>query len=115
MGARLTSRLLTFAHRRQFESTYLNLNDQIMGMVDLLERALGEPVHFTTRLSPRLWQVQADASEIENAVLNLAINARDAMPKGGQLIIETANISVDDNQIGSITRDRVEGLVTECA
>jgi CheY-like chemotaxis protein len=104
MGARLTSRLLTFARRRQLETASLNLNEQVMGMVELLRRTLGEHIDLTTRLEPRLWSVSADPSEIENAVLNLAINSRDAMPKGGRLIIETANVLADDDQIGVITK-----------
>ncbi|HEX4891724.1 MAG TPA: PAS domain S-box protein [Hyphomicrobiaceae bacterium] len=104
MGARLTSRLLTFARRRQLETAALNLNDQVMGMVELLRRTLGEHIDLTTRLEPKLWTVSADPSEIENAVLNLAINSRDAMPKGGRLIIETANVVADEDQIGAITK-----------
>ncbi len=100
MGARLTARLLTFARRRQLEPTLLNLNDQITGMVELLRRAIGEHVTLTTNLAPRLWAVRADASEIENAVLNLAINACDAMPNGGKLTIETADCSIDHAEIG---------------
>jgi PAS domain S-box-containing protein len=102
MGARLTSRLLTFARRRQFETVQLNLNDCVVAMVDLLGRTLGEPITLHTQFEPQLWTARADPSEIENAVLNLAINARDAMPKGGQLIIETTNVSVDDGQIGAL-------------
>jgi PAS domain S-box-containing protein len=104
MGARLTSRLLTFARRRNFASEPLNLNEQILGMVDLLRRSLGEHIHLSARLEPKLWTVEADASEIENAILNLAINARDAMPKGGQLVIETANVVAGDSEIGSIDK-----------
>ena len=101
MGARLTGRLLTFARRRQLEPTLLNLNEQITGMVELLRRSIGEDVTLTTNLAPRLWTVRADPSEIENAVLNLAINARDAMPKGGTVVIETAECSIDDDEIGT--------------
>lgn len=104
MGARLTSRLLTFARRRHFSPAPLNLNEQVMGMVDLLRRTLGEDVDLNARLAPRLWTVRADPSEVENAILNLAINARDAMPKGGRLVIETANIMAEDGQIGTIER-----------
>ena len=104
MGARLTSRLLTFARRRHFSPAPLNLNEQVMGMVDLLRRTLGEDIDLNARLAPRLWTVRADPSEIENAVLNLAINARDAMPKGGRLVIETANVTAEEDQIGSIDR-----------
>ena len=104
MGARLTARLLTFARRRQYETARLNLNDQVMGMVDLLGRTLGEPIVLDTRFDPQIWIVRADPSEIENAVLNLAINARDAMPKGGRLIIETTNVSVDDGRVGTVNK-----------
>ena len=100
MGARLTARLLTFARRRQLEPTVLNLNDQISGMTELLRRSIGEHVTLKTNLAPRLWAVRADPSEIENAVLNLAINARDAMPTGGTIVIETAACSVGDEEIG---------------
>jgi PAS domain S-box-containing protein len=104
MGARLTSRLLTFARRRQFETVQLNLNDSVVAMVDLLGRTLGEPIRLHTQFEPQLWTARADPSEIENAVLNLAINARDAMPKGGRLIIETTNVSVDEEQIGALSK-----------
>jgi PAS domain S-box-containing protein len=104
MSARLTSRLLTFARRRQFETTALDLNDQITGMIELLHRTLGEHIDLTTRLAPRLWTVRADPSEIENAVLNLAINARDAMERGGKILIETENVTTDAGQIGTSTK-----------
>lgn len=95
MGARLTGRLLTFARRRQLEPTHIQMNDAVMRMVDLLRRTLGEPVDLHTALDPMAWTVRADASEIENAILNLAINARDAMPDGGRLMIETANVVIE--------------------
>lgn len=100
MGARLTSRLLTFARRRRLEPTLINLNEQITSMVELLRRSIGEDIALTTNLAPQLWSVRADASEIENAVLNLAINARDAMPGGGSLIIETADCTIEPGEIG---------------
>ena len=104
MGARLTTRLLTFARRRTFETMVLDLNEQIAGMVELLNRSIGEHIHLMTRLSPGLWAVRADPSEIENALLNLSINARDAMPKGGKLVIDTANVSADADEIGHLTK-----------
>ena len=100
MGARLTRRLLTFARRRQLEPTVLDLNEQISGMVELLRRSIGENVTLTTNLAPRIWPIRADPSEIENAVLNLAINARDAMPNGGTIVIETTECSIDEREVG---------------
>lgn len=96
MGARLTSRLLTFARRQRLEAVVLNLNDLMLGIAELLKRSLGERIALTTVLAGALWPTRADPSEVENAVLNLAINARDAMPDGGKLVIETRNVTVDD-------------------
>ncbi len=95
MGSRLTARLLTFARKRAIAAAPLNLNEIVIGMAELLERSLGEHVTLATSLEPAPWTVIADASEVENAILNLAINARDAMPSGGKLLIETANTSID--------------------
>ena len=86
MGARLTNRLLTFARRRRLEPIVLDLNEQVLAMAELLRRTLGEAIALGTMLAPRLWSVQTDPSEVENAVLNLAINSRDAMPAGGKLV-----------------------------
>ena len=96
MGARLTSRLLTFSRRQRLEAVVLNLNDLMLGIAELLKRSLGERIALTTVLAGALWPTRVDPSEVENAVLNLAINARDAMPDGGKLVIETRNVTVDD-------------------
>lgn len=101
MGARLTNRLLTFARRRRLEPVVLDLNDQVLAMAELLRRTLGETVALSTLLAPHLWSVRADPSEIENAVLNLAINARDAMPTGGKLLIETSNAVLQERDVAS--------------
>jgi PAS domain S-box-containing protein len=93
MGARLTARLLSFARRRPLAPSVLNINDLVLGIAELLKRSLGEQITLTTVLAANLWPTTADASEVENAVLNLAINARDAMPSGGKLVIETRNSS----------------------
>ena len=94
-GARLTSRLLTFARRRRLEPQIVDLNDQVRAMTELLNRTLGGNIQLSARLCPNLWKTRIDPSEIENAILNLAINSRDAMPGGGKLVIETSNVVLD--------------------
>jgi PAS domain S-box-containing protein len=101
MGARLTDRLLTFARRRSLDAVIVNLNELLLGMMDLLRRTLGEMVTLSSSLAPDLWPVRSDVSEIENAVLNLAINARDAMPSGGRLMLETRNVQVESGDQAS--------------
>ncbi len=95
-GARLTSRLLTFARRRRLEPQTVNLNEQVQAMTELLTRTLGDNIRLATRLAHDLWTTRIDASEIENAILNLALNARDAMPDGGKLVIESKNVTLDE-------------------
>jgi CheY-like chemotaxis protein len=96
MGAALTKRLLTFARRRRLSPQHLDLNELVLGLTEILKRSLGEPITLTTMLAGNIWPTRADPSEVENAILNLAINARDAMPSGGSLIIETRNVSAKD-------------------
>ncbi|WP_295556803.1 ATP-binding protein [uncultured Hyphomicrobium sp.] len=96
MGAALTKRLLTFARRRRLTPQILDVNEMILNLTEILQRSLGEPVALTTVLAGNLWRTRADASELENAILNLAINARDAMPSGGDLVIESRNVSAED-------------------
>jgi len=107
MGSRLTERLLTFARRGRLEPEVLDLNDQVINVIDLLVRTLGETITISSVLAPDLGRVLADPSEVENAILNLAINARDAMPAGGKLIIETANATIDESFAASIQGDRI--------
>jgi PAS domain S-box-containing protein len=102
MGARLTSRLLTFARRRRLEPALINLNDQVTSLLELLHRTLGEQIILKTSMAANLGLAIADPSEAENAVLNLSLNARDSMPHGGRLIIETANITVDESDAAAI-------------
>ncbi|MGL5117153.1 MAG: ATP-binding protein [Beijerinckiaceae bacterium] len=101
MGARLTERLLTFARRRQLEPRIINVNEQITHLIDMLRRTLGEAIRITASLAPDLGQVMVDQSEVENAILNLAINARDAMPNGGRLVLESENVIIDDTLMAS--------------
>ncbi len=92
MGARLTRRLLTFARRGRFESRLIQLDEQVLAISELLRRTLGESIDIVARIPEGLWPIHADPSEIEMPLLNLAINARDAMPNGGALTIGAENI-----------------------
>jgi len=95
-GAALTKQLLAISRRKPLSSETLDLNGVVMGMEDMLRRILGENIRLHTRLIPSLSVVVADRSQLEQVVLNLVINARDAMPNGGQLLIETADVELDD-------------------
>lgn len=94
-AATLTQRLLAFARRQPLSPAPLNPNRLVSGMSELLHRTLGETIEIQAILAPNVWSVEADANELENAILNLALNARDAMPQGGKLTIETANTHLD--------------------
>ncbi len=95
LGAELTGRLLAFARRQPLDPKVIALNDIVLDMRDLLERTLGETIEINTVLANPLDETLADPAQVQNALLNLAINARDAMPGGGQLTIETANVELD--------------------
>jgi PAS domain S-box-containing protein len=92
----LTRQLLAFARRQVISPVPLDLNDVLRQSHRLLERTLGEDVELTARLEPGLWPVRCDPGQIQQVILNLAVNARDAMPNGGRLTIETANVDLDD-------------------
>jgi signal transduction histidine kinase/DNA-binding response OmpR family regulator/plasmid maintenance system antidote protein VapI len=95
-GAKLASQLLAFGRRQPLEPKVINIGRFIKGMDDMLRRALGEEIELETVISGGLWNALVDPSQIENAILNLGINARDAMPKGGRLTIEAGNAMLDD-------------------
>jgi signal transduction histidine kinase/CheY-like chemotaxis protein len=95
-AATLTSRLLAFSRQQPLMPVTLDLNKTVSGMSELLRRTLGENIHMETVLAGGLWRTHADPGEIENAILNLCVNARDAMPEGGRLTVETANCFLDD-------------------
>ena len=95
IGADLTQRLLTFARRQPLQPQPLDLNRLVLEMRDLLRRSLGEDIEIEIVSCADLWPTSADRGQLENAIINLAVNARDAMPDGGRLTIETANIHLD--------------------
>jgi CheY-like chemotaxis protein len=95
-AATLTQRLLAFSRRAPLDPRIVDLGRLVTGMSDLLRRSLGESIAVETVLSGGLWRVHVDPNQLEMAILNLAVNARDAMPQGGRLTIETANTCLDE-------------------
>jgi PAS domain S-box-containing protein len=95
-GAELTQRLLAFSRRQTLQPAEVDCNALVKGMERLLRRMLAETIGIKTMLEAELWTAYADPGQLENALLNLAINARDAMPDGGTLTITTANVPLDE-------------------
>lgn len=95
-AASLTQRLLAFARRQPLDPKRVETNRLLAGMDDLLRRTLGPEISLEMVFAGALWPTLCDPNQLENAILNLAINARDAMPKGGRLTVETANAHLDD-------------------
>ena len=95
-AALLTQRLLAFSRRQPLAPERIDPNRLVSGMSDLLNRTLGETIEVETIQSARIWPVEIDVNQMENALLSLAVNARDAMPDGGKLTIEVANTHIDE-------------------
>lgn len=100
-GTKLSSQLLAFARRQPLQPVALNLTRVLRGMDDLLRRALGETIEIEAIVGGGLWNTMVDPNQLENVILNLAINARDAMPSGGKLTLELGNAMLDDRYVYS--------------
>ena len=100
-AAALTQRLLAFSRRQTLAPTPRNVDDLVAGMRDIIDRALGPAVDLKICRTDDLWTTMIDASQFESALLNLCINASDAMPEGGKLVIETGNVTFDDRVAAS--------------
>jgi PAS domain S-box-containing protein len=103
----LTDRLLAFSRQQALAPRAVNANTLVAGICDLLQRTLGEQIALETTLGEALWNAFVDPNQLENALINLALNARDAMPRGGKLVIETANRLLDAPFVGSLP-ERIE-------
>jgi signal transduction histidine kinase len=96
-AATLTHRLLAFSRNQPLDPRIISPGELLDGMTELLRRTLGEKIDLETRFSDGVWHLRADPNQLESAILNLAVNSRDAMPEGGRLTIETRNVLLEEN------------------
>lgn len=96
-GADLTHRLLAFSRKQTLDPKVVRLDERVDAMIEMLQRTLGETITIETHHESRLWSCLVDPGQVENALLNLAINARDAMPGGGRLTVDTANVCLGED------------------
>ena len=116
-GATLTSQLLALSRRQVVQPIVLDLNETVAKLAPILHRLLGDNVQLATALDANLWSVQVDPGQLEQVIINLAINARDAMPNGGRLTIETTNVDFDEEYVrhheGVVPGNHVQLAVTD--
>jgi PAS domain S-box-containing protein len=98
-AASLTRQLLAFSRKQILQTKVLDLNTIVLDMHKMLRRLIGEDIELVTLVNPMLGHVKADPGQIEQVIMNLAVNARDAMPRGGKLIIETSNLDLEDGSV----------------
>ncbi|HKQ83980.1 MAG TPA: ATP-binding protein [Steroidobacteraceae bacterium] len=94
-GADLTRRLLAFSRKQIFAPAVIDLERQLSGLADLMQRTLGDAIEVRMQAAPGVWHTRVDPGQLENAILNLAINSRDAMPQGGRLTVQIGNLHAD--------------------
>jgi PAS domain S-box-containing protein len=108
-AAALTSRLLAFSRQQPLAPKIIDANKLVSGLTELVRRALGDAVVLETVLAAGLWRTEADPNQLESAILNLALNARDSMPDGGKVTIETANCYIDKAYVSGLSEPVAEG------
>jgi CheY-like chemotaxis protein len=114
-GAELTQRLLAFSRHQPLKPRAIDMAGRVAGMTELLTRTLGATIEISVTSAPGLWRASADPGQLENALLNLAINARDAMPEGGRLSISTANASLEPGEIAALLAGQAPEAALEAA